>query len=310
MNITINQLWVTVAILLLTSCSMIGETKITPQEASQLAKAKKSSTLEMCKPDIGSPHAYRKAILISGTTIVNNVAGDLPGLENLVSQRLQTHLNKLERFKVLTVDKAFNSGDTQTSKHVRQISNEYASQFVIKLDIQDLTLHSPEGYFGELFTKKRREVQIKLLIYDAEHGALFYSQQYQGSVSGNVYGYPGKGSLVSTALFSTDLGMKIDDILKSMSKQINEQLACVPFTAKVIAVRGGDIHINAGYLHGIKPKEALRIYHRREVRIGNKAQNLEQKGDWIQIKTVFPNQSIAKTKDSSLVTRGDIVRAW
>jgi hypothetical protein len=264
---------------------------------------------------VGSPHYYRKAILVADTTAKNDIARDLPGLANLTSERLQSHLDGLKRFKVQAAHPTgFASGDIHTAERVRQIGRQYASQFVVKLEIMDLTLHSPEGFLDELFTKKRRDVLISLFIYDAEHGVQFYSQQYQDSVSGDVVGYPGYEGRVSSAWFNTVLGMKVDQMLKDMSMQINEQLACVPFATEVIAINGDNIHINAGYLHGLKPGVILQVYHRSELRTGDSTQKLERKGGWIRVNTVLPNQSIASvTEDNSfgsLVNAGDIVRAW
>lgn len=309
MNVTINQLLIIVVVLLFSGCATKSETEVVEPGTKQ------PTALEMCKPDAGSPHAYRKAILVADTTTKNDVARDLPGLAMLTSERLQAHLDGQKRFKVVTAHPTgFASGDIHTADRVRQIGLQYASQFVVKLEILDLTLHSPEGFFSKIFRSERRDVLISLFIYDAEHGVQFYSQQYQGSVSGDVVGYPGYEGRVSTAWFNTELGLKVDEMLKDMSMQINEQLACVPFATEVIAVDAGNIHINAGYLHGLRPGVMLQVYHRSELRTGGGKQKLETKGGWIQIKTVLPNQSIAiVTEDNlvgSLVKTGDVVRAW
>lgn len=319
MNVTINQLLIAVVILLLAGCSIKGGTEIAQQEITQQseeqARKAKPDALDICKPDPGTPHYYHKTILVAATTAVNDVARDLPGLAILTSQRLQTHLDELERFNVLAAHQTgFLSRDTHTAERVRQIGKKHASQFVVKLEILDLTLHSPEGFWAGMFEDKRRDVLFRFNIYDAEYGSLFYSQQYQGTVSGDVVGYPGYGSRVPTSWFNTDLGMKIDDMLKAMSKQINEQLACVPFATEVIAVKNDNIHISAGYLHGIKPGDTLRVYHRSELLTSDGAQKLEKRGGWIRVNKVFPDQSIAvSTEDDSvdsLVNIGDVVRAW
>jgi hypothetical protein len=309
MNVTINQLLIAVVILLIAGCSTKNRTEIVP------LGTKQPSALELCKADVGSPHYYRKAILVADTTTRNDIARDLPGLAHLTTQRLHAHLDGLKRFNVLAAQAtSFASNDINTAERVRHIGQQYASQFVVKLEIMDLTLHSPKGFLVELFTKKRRDVLISLFIYDAEHGVQFYSKQYQGSVSGDVVGYPGHESRVSVSWFNTVLGVKVDQMLKDMSRQINERLACVPFATEVLAVSGGKIHINAGYLHGLNPGATLQVYHRSDLRTGEGIKQLEGKGGWIRVNTVLPNQSIASVTEkrsvSSLVNVGDIVRAW
>ena len=319
MNVTINQFLTVVVILLVTGCSTKDDAKIglqgTQQNKAQVGVIKPSA-LDICKPNVGSPHYYRKAIFVADTTAKNDIARDLPGLANLTSQRLQTHLDELKRFKVSTAQPTgFASRDIHTAERVRQIGRQYVAQFVVKLEILDLTLHSPEGFLANLFEDNRRDVLITLYIYDAEHGALFYSQQFQDTVSGDVVGYPGFAGRIPPAWFNTDLGMTVDGMLKAMSGQINEQLACVPFATEVIAVSGDDIHINAGYLNGIKPGSSLQVYQRNELLTGDGVQKLEKKGGWILINTVLPNKSIANATEGNsvnnrAVTIGDIVRAW
>jgi hypothetical protein len=318
MNVTINQLLVAVLILLLAGCSTKGGTENALYSAEQTRKGKPAA-LEICKPDVGTPHYYHKTILVAATSAVNDVARDLPGLSILTSQRLQTHLDELDRFKVFAMHQTgFASMDTHTAEHVRQIGRQYAPQFVVKLEILDLTVHSPKGWLSEMFESKQRDVLLKLLIYDAENGDLFYSQQYQGTVSGDVTGYPGNGIRVSTSWFNTDLGMKIDEMLKAMSKQVNEQLACVPFATEVTAVIGDDIHIGSGILHGIRPGTNLQLYHRIEVLGSNGSLKHDKRGGRIRVKKVFPRHSIASLvkeekaghATSVMVKVGDVVRAW
>lgn len=319
MTVTFYKLSIAAVVLvLLAGCSFRGEVPVTGQWDTQQA-------FEVCLPEVGSPFYYRKVILVAGTVGVPDLARDLPGLDYLTSKRLQTHLDALERFSVLaTHDTSFESMALDTEARVRQFGREYESQFVVKLELQDLSLHSSGGWLSKwlakvLGTTTERNVLIKLYIYDAEYGALFHSQQYEGIVSGNVVGYPGNARTVTTSWFNTDLGTQIDEILKAMSMQINEKLACVPFATKVSAVKGNDIHINAGFLHGMRPGVDLRVYRRSDILAadGTLKQGIRKQGKnegWIRVNTVFPNHSIAGTTQDNVggnrLDVGDIVRAW
>jgi hypothetical protein len=101
--------------------------------------------------------------------------------------------------------------------------------------------------------------------------------------------------------------------------QINEKLACVPFSTEVTAVKGDDIHINAGYLHGIRPGETLRVYRRSYLLLpdGTQQQGTQKQGEeegWIRVNSVFPNYSIASPTQDNVggipPDAGDVVRAW
>ncbi len=317
MTVTIYKLAIVgVMLILLVGCSSKDEMQIVQQvgnrQSEEQAKVKMPSALESCKPNLGSPHHYRKIILVTGTTSAQDVASDLPGLANLTSKRLYQHLDSLDRFNVMAAHNTiFESMALDTAESASQLGRQFSSQFVIKLELLDLTMISPKMWFS-VFDK--RNVVIKLNVYDTAYGSLFHSQRYQGTVSGDVVGYPGNGITVSMAWFKTDLGAKIDGMLKDMSMQINEKLACVPFSTQVTEVRGGDIYIDAGYNHGFKPGEKLRVYRRSEVWTPSGTQKQEEKGGWIQVDSVFPNHSIAGfTKDDKgdrRVDVNDVVRAW
>jgi hypothetical protein len=335
MTVTLYKLSIVgVLLVLLAGCSLTGEVPVAGQwdtlQSEEQAKVIKSGAFEVCLLEPGPPFSYRKAILVAGTLGVPDLPRDLPGLAYLTSKRLQAHLDALERFKVLAAhDTSFESMSVDTAARVRRFGRQHDSQFVVKLEILDLSMQSSGGWLSTLFAgstqpklfrgSTQRNVLIKLYIYDTEYGALFHSQQYQGTVSGNVVGYPGNGRSVTPSWFNTDLGTWVDEILKAISVQINEKLACVPFSTDVIAVKGKDIHINAGYLDGIRPGETLRVYRRNYIFLpdGTQQQGTQKQGTndgWIKVNTVFPNHSIANVtqeKEGGIqLDTGDVVRAW
>lgn len=308
-------------LLALANCSHKGEIPVSKQWNTQQNGEQEETgnpgALEVCLPEAGSPFHLRKAILVAGTIGVPDLARDLPGLANLTSKRLQTHLDELERFNVLaTHDSSFESMASGTAARVRQLGREYSSQFVVKLELQDLTMHTSRVWIPKILGgNTERNVLMKLYVYGTEYGALFHSQRYQDTVTGNVVGYPGNGNTVTTPWFnSTTLGKKIDEILKNMSTQINEKLACVPFSTEVTAVKGNNIHINAGYLHGIRPGATLRVYRNSDMLAPDGTKKQREIERWIKVKAVFPNRSIASTTQDlaggNLLDIGDVVRAW
>jgi len=306
--------------LLLVGCSYTGRLPFVGQWASPQTEKQqgleKTSAPDVCLPEAGSPFHFRKGILIAGTIGVPGLARDLPGLPNLTSWRLQTHLDALDRFNVLANhDTSFESRAMGTAAHVRQLGQEYASQFVVKIELEDLTIHSKGNWLTRLMGgSAKRNVMIKLYVYDTEYGALFHSKRYQRTVSGDVIGFPGESMSVTTPWFNTDLGKQIDDILKDMSMQINKKLACIPFSTEVTAIKGNDVYIKAGYLHGIRPGETLRVYRRSDILEPEGSQKQGKNDGWIRVYAVFPNHSVA-VANQDVVTgyrldAGDIVRAW
>ena len=321
MTVSFDKLSILSALLVvLTGCSSISKIPFADRWNTQKSEVPSSATVqsaaEGCTPETGAPFHFRKVLLVAGTTGVSGIARDLPGLADLTSRRLQTHLDALNRFNVFaTHNSSFETMASGTAVRVKQLGRDFASQFVVKLKLEDLTTYTAGGWLPELLGGiTHRNVLLKMYIYDTEHGTLFYSKQYQDIASGDVVGYPGDGKVVSDPWFNTDLGIKIDSILKTISMQIDRKLACVPFSAEVVAVKGSDIHINAGYLHGVRPGETLRAYRSADVLASSGTQKQGENEGWIKVQTVFPNHSIASYNQDSLgdivLDTGDIIRAW
>ena len=309
-----------VVLALLAGCSYKG---VTPadfagdiQQSETESKVLQASELDVCAPETGSPFHLRKAILIAGTTSVPDLARDLPGLAKLTSRRLQTHLDNLNRFNVFaTHNSTVNTVRSGTAVRVRQMSRESASQFVVKIELEDLTLYTAGGLLARLSGKRyKRNILLKLNIFDTENGALFYSQEYHRTVNGDVVGYPGNGKTVSIPWFDTELGKQVDEILEAMSFEINEKLACVPFSTEVTAVKGNEVFIGAGYMHGIRPGETLRVYRRNNALASEDAGGEQTDEGWIKISSVFQNYSVANITDNvsgeTGLETGDVLRAW
>ena len=320
MNATFNKLaTVAVVLTMLAGCSFnsakpIGAQSIIQPRDEQLGEIPNS--LETCSADVGAPFHFRKSVLVAGTIGLPVIARDLPGLSSVTSERLQTHLEALEKFNVSAMhDSSFESTSPSTAARVRELGRDYASQFVVKVDIEDLTIKSHGGWWSKLLGRKNeRDILLKLHVYDTEHGALFYSQQYQETVTGDVIGFPGNGNSVTISWFETDLGRQVDSLLQIMSEQINEKLACVPFSTQVTSTRDNELHIAAGYLHGIRPGETLRIYPSNSISVANGSPVAGGKKVWIQVNSVYPTHSIAKPSQGTVnengLATGDIVRAW
>jgi hypothetical protein len=309
-------------VVLLTGCSL---GKMSPfamqwnvQKSEDIVSSKHeiSDNAKACLPENGSPFHFRKDLFVAGTISTPGGAKDLPGLDHLTSKRLQAHLDTLDRFNVSAMHtESFQSMAASTAARVKQLGREHSSQFVLKLEIEDLAISASSNWLKKALGRgTKRNLAIKLYIYDSEHGALFHSKQYRGTVSGRVVGYPGNGNTVSTAWFNTNLGKKIDGILKSMSHEVAEKLACVPFSSEVIVVKGNEIHIDAGYLHGVRPGETFRAYP-SGYSYASQSTELQQGNEvWLKVDSVFPSHSIASLVQVNLLEssldRGDVVRAW
>ena len=320
MTVTFYKLAVVAAVVtILASCSLGGE--IPPEGLGGVERSNEQASeipvsLQSCSPDAGSPFHFRKSILVAGTIGLPLLARDLPGLSTVTSMRLQAHLEALDHFNVAAMHhSSFKSSSPGAAARIRELGRDYESQFVVKVDIEDFAITSKGGFLSELLgNNKERNIVLRLHVFDTEHGVPFYTQQYQKTVTGDVVGFRGNGNSVTTSWFETDVGKQVDEILKAMSMQVDENLACVPFSTQVTSVREDELKIAAGYRHGIRPGETLRVYPNDSISKADGSPLLENEQVWIKVNSVFPNYSLASISegivDSKGLSTGDIVRAW
>ena len=274
------------------------------------------NSLETCSAAAGSPFHFRKSVLVAGTIGLPVLARDLPGLPPVTSRRLQAHLEALGSFNVSAMhDSSFESASPSAAARVRELGRDYEAQFVVKVDIEDLTINANGGLISNLLGRgDERNILLRLSVFDTEHGVLFYTDQLQHIVTGDVVGFPGNGNSVTNSWFETDLGKQIDKMLKTMSMQINETLACVPFSTQVTSVRDNQLRIAAGFRHGVRPGETLRAYPSGNLLQISSTSAGEPRQVWIRVNSVYPNHSTATVSEGTLsgsgLATGDVVRAW
>ena len=320
MTVTFYKLAVVATVVtILTGCSLGGE--LPPEGLGGVERRDEQAgeipaSLQSCSPDAGSPFHFRKSILVAGTIGLPVLARDLPGLSTVTSMRLQAHLEALDHFNVAAMhNSSFNSSSPGAAARIRELGRNYASQFVVKVDIEDFSITSTGGLLSKLFGRnKERNIVLRLSVFDTEHGVPFYSQQYEETVTGDVVGFRGNGNSVTTSWFETDVGKQVDEMLKAMSTQIDENLACVPFSTQVTSVKEDELKIAAGYRQGIRPGETLRVYPTGSLFEPDGSQSLVNNKVWIKVKSVFPNYSLASVSEGMVniesLSTGDIVRAW
>ena len=320
MTVTFYKLALVAAVVtILAGCSLGGE--MPPEGLGSAERGDEQNdvipvSLQSCSPDAGSPFHFRKSILVAGTIGLPLLARDLPGLSTVTSMRLQAHLEELDHFNVAAMhNSSFKSTSPGAAARIRELGRDYESQFVVKVDIEDFAITSKGGLWSKLFGRnKERNIVLRLYVFDTEHGVPFYSQQYQKTVIGDVVGFRGNGNSVTTSWFETDLGKHVDEMLKAMTAKIDENLACVPFSTQVTSVREDKLKIAAGYRHGIRPGETLRVYPSGNIAKADGSPSIVDNKVWIKVNSVFPNHSIASisegTVDSEGLSTGDIVRAW
>jgi hypothetical protein len=119
---------------------------------------------------------------------------------------------------------------------------------------------------GNLHKEARlRQLEFDVWVYDALSGALLLNQHFAGTANvarGPVgFGAAEFDPLGSNGFWQSDYGRLFDQLLKQAVSSVDQQLACIPYTARVARVDGGTrLYLDGGGLDGLQVGDSLMIY--------------------------------------------------
>jgi len=135
---------------------------------------------------------------------------------------------------------------------VREVAFKTGSQFVLSGVI--------DAGIGR--TDYGRWVEVEVDAYDGHTGVLV-AKRRQGMEIAGENEIEIRSLFGSTKYFSTPFGMRFDALMKSLTKGIRTDLACMPFTAKItdIDIDNNKIHIDGGAASRVAPGDKFIAYH-------------------------------------------------
>jgi hypothetical protein len=107
-----------------------------------------------------------------------------------------------------------------------------------------------------------RWIEVEVDAYDGLTGVLV-AKRRQGMEIAGENEIEIRSLFGSTKYFSTPFGRRFDDLMKSLTKGIRSDLACMPFTAKItdIDIDNNKIHIDGGAASRVAPGDKFIAYH-------------------------------------------------
>lgn len=108
-----------------------------------------------------------------------------------------------------------------------------------------------------------RQFDMEVWLYDALSGAVLLNERMSVLARGNILP-DNPVPFASAAFWSSDYGRAIDPLFERAATTLENTIACIPFSAKVVEVEpGGRSYINAGSLDGLKVGDKLLLYKPR-----------------------------------------------
>ncbi len=288
--------------------------------------------------EVNQGNGYRKAVAIAGFALQNPKEATLGGFHN-IEQRLagvmagainsRHRLHAMDSGHVLlfsSVDRAPSSqNNLQRLSTGVELAKDLGAQFVVSGVIRDLAMinpHADETRFwdstlnlvGLSRQKRQRNFVLDVYVHDGISGALMLQNTY---ATQGIWEYDNfeQTGFATPQFWKSDFGTQVKSLLSNVVGDLNENLGCQPYMAKIIDAKGSYIRLDTGGSVGMRPGDELTVYR------SSTFYNLDQEGLMqlhdtkvkATITQVQPRFAIAKLdKDAAryAIQREDVVVAW
>jgi len=232
-------------------------------------------------------HGYQKSVAITAFPLLQPAQanlGDLSNIQTEFSAQITTLLNQNSNLRALnagrlSVHKAAQQAPTRQLSsgalttvldHTRQLDVQYIVSGVIR----DISMHDPsttavkrnilvDFYNQQDYRSKRhlRTLALDLYVHDGFSGALLFNKQYVTAGRWNQAPEARIG-FGSAAFWQQDYGKQSKILLQQISNDLDDELRCMPFSAKITRSDGQYLWFNAGAMVGIEAGDKLTVYRK------------------------------------------------
>ena len=152
-------------------------------------------------------------------------------------------------------------------------SEQHQVQYLVSGVIRSLAPHYPTGprepnILVDLYRQAdvegryhKRDLVIDLFIHDAFTGALKHQQRYHMTADWNSDSHAQAG-FGTPEFWRQPFGQQLRALIRAISNDIQLQLTCEPFSARITRARGKEVWVSAGSLDGLRPGDRLSVYRR------------------------------------------------
>lgn len=234
----------------------------------------------------GTSDRFLKSIAITAFPLEHPTQGNLGGLgdtawemPNLIASKLTARGNlrpfkasHLNIYPVLQTSPSRQLDDGALTSVAANVNN-LDTQFIVSGVIRDMAMvdprtHAEDNYFVDLYNrldyrsrKHLRNFQLDLFIHDGFSGALLMERRYQTQ---GVWSLPQelRTGFNSQAFANQEYGQAVSKLLHEMVDELESNLRCRPFSARITHTENNQIWFKAGTSSGIKRGDKFNILHR------------------------------------------------
>lgn len=232
-------------------------------------------------------HGYQKSVAITAFPMLHPAQaslGDLGSIQTELSNLLSNNINQMTNLRALNAG-MLNVHDSAQNAPTRQLSagalttvldftRQLDVQYIVSGVIRDMTMRDSSvidpnrnilvDLYNRLDYKSKRHMRslvMDLYIHDGFTGALLFNKQY--ATAGRWHLPPETRTGFGSAEFwRMEYGQQTSQLLKQVTEDLNKELRCKPFSARITRSEGPFLWFNAGALSGIKQGDKLTVYRK------------------------------------------------
>ncbi len=283
--------------------------------------------------------AYRKSLAITHFPLErpqDASNGNLQGIQQGLATLLSFDLRNNSTFNALDAGELNIIGDPQqapvrllpegTLSTLLDHSEQFNVQYLVSGVIRSLAPHyesgpRPPNVLTDLYRRidyheegyEQRDLVLDLFIHDAFTGALQHQQRYHLTADWTSDSHS-KVGFDTPEFWNQPFGQQVRSLIRTLSNDIQLQLTCEPFKARITQTRDRQVWINAGRLDGLRSGDRLSVYRRftHYGLDGETRSELENTGYSLTLETLQPHlaQGLLEIPAAGLnIQRDDIVIA-
>ncbi|MGH1461673.1 MAG: flagellar assembly protein T N-terminal domain-containing protein [Neptuniibacter sp.] len=210
---------------------------------------------------------------------------------------------------------------TSMLSNINRMEVNYVLSGVVRdMSMVDPRTHAEDNFFKDLYNrmdylskKHLRSFSIDLFVHDGFTGQLVLQKNYVTAGLWNLdptikTGFTGAG------FYKQDYGQKVEELQHKIVKDLEEELQCKPFTARINRTEDSNLWISAGSAQGLKRGDKLTVYRRStfytpDMRAQTQLTNTRQTITIEEVQGAFAAGRINGTVDQYNIRPGDLVRS-
>lgn len=288
--------------------------------------------------DTNQGNGYRKAVAVAGFALQNPkeaVMGGLNNIEQRLSGVLSNTLNGRHRLHAMdsghillfsSVDRAPSSqNNLQRLSNSVELAKDLGAQFVVSGVIRDLAMINPDADVSRVWDTpldlvglsredRDRNFVLDVYVHDGISGSLMFQNTYATS---GVWGYDNhkRTGFATPEFWKVDYGKQVKSLLLEVVDDLNDNLGCQPYMAKIIDTEGDYVRLDTGGSVGMRPGDELTVFrtstfYNLDQEALTQLKDTKVKAVITQVQPRFAIAKLNKTPSRYAIQREDVMVAW